>query len=117
MMNYACCLGFCFQHLISVNVHGAIFPAVLMFVASSSPGEGRGHDNIYTRKGLKVVYGNYCMFLGIILETSKVQKWSMGSKKSTEGQGRPYKCDSPCVVKSAVTVLLIRIKLLVALST
>ena len=33
---------------------------------------------------LKVTYGNYCMFLGMILETSKVKKWSMGSKESVE---------------------------------
>ena len=37
------------------------------------------------RKELKVAYGNNCMFLGMSLETSKVQKWSMGSKESTEG--------------------------------
>ena len=43
---------------------------------------------IYARKGLKVMYGNYRK-KGMILETSKVQKWSMGSKESTEGQGRP----------------------------
>ena len=55
------------------------------------------------RKGFKVAYGNFCMFLGMILEASKVQKWSMGSKESAKGQGRPYKCDSPCVVKSVVT--------------
>ena len=41
---YAC--KFYFQHLISVNVHGAICPAVLMFVASSSPVEGRGRDRV-----------------------------------------------------------------------
>ena len=35
---------FYFQYLISVNVHGAICPAVLMFVAPSSPVEGRGRD-------------------------------------------------------------------------
>ena len=40
----------------------------------------------------------------MILETSKVQKWSMGSKESTEGQGRPSICDLPCVVKSVVTI-------------
>ena len=62
---------------------------------------------IYARKGLKVMYGNYCMFLGMILEASKVQKWSMGSKESLEGQGRPYKCDSSCVVKSAITISLL----------
>ena len=46
--------------------------------------------SMYIReKGLKVMYGNYCMFLGMILETSKEQKWSMGSKESAEGQGRP----------------------------
>ena len=27
----------------------------------------------------------------------------MGPKESTEGQGRPYICDLPCVVKSAIT--------------
>ena len=45
----------------------------------------RFKSDIYARKGLKVAYGNYFMFLGMILETSKVQKWSMESKESTEG--------------------------------
>ena len=40
-------------------------------------------------KGLKVAYGKFSMFLGMILETSKVQKWYMGSKECAEGQGRP----------------------------
>ena len=47
------------------------------------------NPRIYMRKGLKVTYGNYYMFLGMILETSKVQKWSMGSKEFVEGQGKP----------------------------
>ena len=38
----------------------------------------------------------------MILETSKVKKYSMGSKESVEGQGRPLTCDLPCVVKSIV---------------
>ena len=39
-------------------------------------------------KGFKVAYGNFFMFLGMILETSKLQKWSMGSKEFAEGQGK-----------------------------
>ena len=45
---YAC--KFYFQYLISVNVHGAICPAVLMFVTSSSPVEGRGRDSPIRKK-------------------------------------------------------------------
>ena len=49
-----------------------------------------GIEPAYIReKGFKSQYGNFYMFLGMILETSKVQKWSMGSKESAEGQGRP----------------------------
>ena len=44
------------------------------------------------------------MFLGMIKETSKDKKWSTGSKESAEGQGEGHtKCDSPGVVKSAIT--------------
>ena len=45
------------------------------------------------------------MFLGMVKETSKDKKWSKGSKESAEGHGRPYKCDSPGVVKSAIIIL------------
>ena len=31
-------------------------------------------------KGLKVTYGNLSMFLGMIKETSKEKKWSMGRR-------------------------------------
>ena len=40
-------------------------------------------------KGLKVAYGNLSMFLGMIKETSKEQKWSMEYKDSTYVHGRP----------------------------
>ena len=44
--------------------------------------EGQESSGLNTHEGkLK----KYCMFLGMILETSKVQKWSMGSKESVEG--------------------------------
>ena len=39
-------------------------------------------------KGIKSRVWKICMFLGMILETSKVKKCSMGSKESAEGQGR-----------------------------
>ena len=45
------------------------------------------------------------MFLGMVKETSKDKKWSKGSKESAEGQGRPYKCDSYGVLKSAIIVI------------
>ena len=40
---------------------------------------------IYALIGLKVACILFHMFLGMIKETSKDKKWSMGSKESTEG--------------------------------
>ena len=39
-------------------------------------------------KGLKVTYRIFHMFIGMINETSKDKKWSMGSKESAAGQGK-----------------------------
>ena len=39
-------------------------------------------------KGLKVAYMYLHMFLGMVKETSKDKKWSMGSKESVVGQGK-----------------------------
>ena len=39
-------------------------------------------------RGLKVVYSNLDMFLGMVKETSKDKKWSKASKESAEGQGK-----------------------------
>ena len=46
---------------------------------------------LFAIKGLKVTYGNYYMFLGMILETSKVKKWSMGFKRVYRGTGKAIK--------------------------
>ena len=39
-------------------------------------------------RGLKVVYINFHMFMGMVKETSKDKKWSKGSKEFAEGQGK-----------------------------
>ena len=49
------------------------------------------HIPMYAIKGLKVTYIIFHMFLGMVRETSKDKKWSMGSKESTTDRGRPYK--------------------------
>ena len=46
------------------------------------------NPRIYAIKGLKVAYRIFHMFLGMIRETSKDKKWSMGSKESATGQGK-----------------------------
>ena len=61
--------------------------------------------SLHNLRIFKVVYMNFHMFLGMVKETSKEKKWSKGSKESAEGQGMPYKCDSPRVVKSAIIVV------------
>ena len=43
---------------------------------------------MYTLIGLKVACIIFHMFLGMIKETSKDKKWSMGSKESAVGQGK-----------------------------
>ena len=43
---------------------------------------------MYALIGLKVTYIIFHMFLGMIKETSKDKKWSIGSKESTVGQGK-----------------------------
>ena len=46
---------------------------------------------IYTLIGLKFMCIIFHMFLGMVKETSKDKKWSMGSKEFAVGQGSPYK--------------------------
>ena len=43
------------------------------------------------------------MFLGMVKETSKDKKGTRGPRSLQRDMGRPYKCDSPGVVKSAIT--------------
>ena len=43
---------------------------------------------MYAVIGLKAAYIIFLMFVGMIMETSKDKKWSMGSKESAEGQGK-----------------------------
>ena len=43
---------------------------------------------MYTILGLKSAYIIFHMFLGMIKETSKDKKWSIGSKESAAGQGK-----------------------------
>ena len=38
-------------------------------------------------RGLKVMYMDFHIFLGMVKETSNDNKWSKGSKESAEGQG------------------------------
>ena len=46
------------------------------------------NPRIYAIKGLKVMYMNFHMFIGMVKETSMDKKWSNGSKESTEGKGK-----------------------------
>ena len=39
-------------------------------------------------RGLKVVYMDFCIFVGMVYKTSKDKKWSKGSKEFAEGQGK-----------------------------
>ena len=41
-------------------------------------------------RGLKFMYSNFHMFLGMVKETSKDKKWPKGSKESAEGQGKGH---------------------------
>ena len=43
---------------------------------------------MYAIIGLKVACIIFHMFLGMVKDTSKDKKWSMGSKESTAGQGK-----------------------------
>ena len=43
---------------------------------------------MYARIGLEVAYRIFHVFLGMIKETSKDKKWSIGAKESAAGQGK-----------------------------
>ena len=43
---------------------------------------------MYALIRLKVAYSIFHVFLGMIKETSKDKKWSIGSKESAVGQGK-----------------------------
>ena len=43
---------------------------------------------MYVVIGLKTAYIIFHMFVGMIKETSKEKKWSIGSKESAAGQGK-----------------------------
>ena len=43
---------------------------------------------MYMIIGLKAAYIIFHMFVGMIKETSKNKKWSIGSKESAAGQGK-----------------------------
>ena len=47
---------------------------------------------MYAVIGVKSVYSIFLMFIGMIMETSKDKKWSMGSNESTAGQGKAIQC-------------------------
>ena len=46
------------------------------------------HIPMYVLIGLKVAYRIFHVFLGMIKETSKDKKWSIGAKESAVGQGK-----------------------------
>ena len=46
----------------------------------------------YATIGLKFAYIIFLVFLGMIMETSKDKKWSIGSKESIAGQGKAIQC-------------------------
>ena len=43
---------------------------------------------MYALIGLKVMCIIFHMFIGMVKETSKDKKWSLGSKESAAGQGK-----------------------------
>ena len=47
-----------------------------------------GQTRMYVAIGLKAVYIIFHMFLGMIKETPKDKKWSIGAKESAAGQGK-----------------------------
>ena len=54
-------------------------------------------------KGLKVTCTNFHIFLGMVKETSKEKNGPRGLSTLQRDRGRPYKCDSPGVLKSSIT--------------
>ena len=46
------------------------------------------NSRMYVLIGLKVAYNIFHVFFGMIKETSKEKKWSIGSKESAVGQGK-----------------------------
>ena len=47
---------------------------------------------MYAVIGLKSTYIIFPMFLGMIKETSKDKKWSIGANESVAGQGKALQC-------------------------
>ena len=45
---------------------------------------------MYAVIGEKAAYIKFLMFLGMMKDTSKDKKWSIGVNDSAAGQGRPY---------------------------
>ena len=50
------------------------------------------NPRMYTLIGLKVAYSIFHLFLGMIKETSKDKKWSIGANESAAGQGQAIQC-------------------------
>ena len=66
----------------------------------------REYPRMYTVIGEKAMYITFLMFLGMVKDTSKDKKWSIGANESAAGRGKAIQmCDSPSVVKSAITTL------------
>ena len=47
---------------------------------------------MYAVIGEKAAYITFLMFLGMIKDTSKDKKWSIGANESTVGQGKDIQC-------------------------
>ena len=47
---------------------------------------------MYTVIGEKSAYITFLMFLGMIKDTSKDKKWSIGANESAAGQGKAIQC-------------------------
>ena len=50
------------------------------------------NPGMYALIGLKSVYIIFHKFVGMIKETLKEKKWSMGSNESAAGQGKAIQC-------------------------
>ena len=47
---------------------------------------------MYAVIGEKVAYITFLMFLGMVKDTSKDKKWSIGANESAAGQGKAKQC-------------------------
>ena len=52
----------------------------------------REYPRMYAAIGEKAAYIIFLMFLGMVNDTSKDKKWSIGANESAVGQGKAIQC-------------------------